>query len=394
MYSCYIASNILIVLVLLCIFRYNVTKELINMLCYHTQLEVNDDFHKEILFDMFFDWLQTTKNKMNGLAFNNKLPFSYQVKNKKLIIQDFKQQETLVILYTTSNNEKNNHFIVEILYSYTQHTLNLNFYITMTSESTYFSNVSIPQIFRTLIKSPYILKDQTLSIDEKPIFIKQSTYQRMKKTHYHLPLVIIHLSKHKKGCIHPYYLAKELIGIAHVICLTDAKEDLYSIITIRYPNKQDYQQKVSPVDNEKIIIHHISNKLRNYYIQEQTHIPSYQKLQEIELKNKHQTSLHDNQLFQEQFQQVICEKKAELEFFKSQYQELLSKKEKLIQHNKQLELEKEKIKETPLLICQKEQVEEFQNFLIRFIEAKLNNLDPTETYRKRTVLQSIIEKNK
>lgn len=364
------------------------------MLCYHTHLKVNNEFNQDILYDMFFNWLQTTKNKMNNLDFNNQLPFSFEVNNKKLIICEYNEPDFLVIYFTTSQNGKKNRFTVEILYSKTACTLDLNFYITISSQSKYFQNVSIPQIFRTLMNSPYILKDHSFHIDDQPIMMNKIQYQQINQTQYDLPLVILHSNQYSKNCIHPYKLARELIGIAHVICIKNSDKNLFTTIKILYPNNQTDSQVINLQTNEKVIIHYLSSKLRNYYIQEKKHDYSLQKLQELELRTQHQSTVEDNKQLQIDFSHEIQEKKDELEIFYSLYQELLSKRNQLIHKNNDLKNHISRSKEEPLIIMDKEQVYDVQEFLISFIEKQLQNFDPTETYRKRTVLQSILQKNK
>lgn len=364
------------------------------MLCYHTQLKVNDEFNQNILYDIFFDWLQTTKNRMEGLEFKYDLPFMYKIENKELNIKKFEHENILAIHYVTSNNDKKNRFTVEILYSIINHTLDLNFYITLTDDSKYFRSISIPMIFRMLIRSPYILDDHSLPINDQPIYRSTNAYSYLIKTKYDLPLIVLRLNDKRKGVIHPFKLAKELTGIAHVICITNAKEDMHSIITIRYPNKQEFHQKVNPSDHETFIIHNISNKIRNLYILESKNIYSYQKLTELELKHQHLSSVDATNQYQELFKQEIQDKYDELNFLKEQYQELLLKQQQLKVKNTQLESEIEKLNETPILVCEKEQVKEFQDFLLPFIEKHVKNFDPTRRYRKRDVLESILLKNK
>ena len=54
------------------------------MMSYYTRVKMKDDFNQEELFHLFFDWLENTKNRMEGLTFKGQLPFSYEVNRKKL----------------------------------------------------------------------------------------------------------------------------------------------------------------------------------------------------------------------------------------------------------------------------------------------------------------------
>lgn len=254
------------------------------MLCYHTDLKMDQNFNEDVLYEMFFNWLQTTRNVMEGLEFNHYLPFSYHINNKRLFIQEFIHNDILVISFITNDNEINTRFTVEIIYMKHTNQLELNFYMTTMNDSTYTCNVSIPNIFRTLINSSYTLKDQSLPINDQPLYRNYSEYQKLDVTRHNLPFVVLHLNNKGRTCISPFKLARELIGVSHVICVKGTDENRFSKIMILYPNNLIDVHTVDSNDTEKMIIHTLSDKLRNSHIQYSKDIHSLQKLQERELE--------------------------------------------------------------------------------------------------------------
>ena len=53
------------------------------MISYYTHLNTKDNFNKEVLFSYFFEWLQTSKNKMYHLNYLNEDSFVYEENRKK-----------------------------------------------------------------------------------------------------------------------------------------------------------------------------------------------------------------------------------------------------------------------------------------------------------------------
>ena len=88
------------------------------MISYYTRIKVNEHFNNNILFNMVLNWLDTTRNKMEGLSFNGKLPFSYETGKKKLTFDWFKQHNIYTIQFVTKDNRKNAQFVVEAMVDY------------------------------------------------------------------------------------------------------------------------------------------------------------------------------------------------------------------------------------------------------------------------------------
>lgn len=53
------------------------------MICYYTKLEVNEEFNRHILTDMFIQWLNSkSKNRMEGLKYDGETSFLYSINQK------------------------------------------------------------------------------------------------------------------------------------------------------------------------------------------------------------------------------------------------------------------------------------------------------------------------
>ena len=61
------------------------------MLCFYAQFQAKH-LTQDRLIEMFLDWQEHSRNKMNGLNYDGRIPFRYQIDHKELNIQIFKQQ--------------------------------------------------------------------------------------------------------------------------------------------------------------------------------------------------------------------------------------------------------------------------------------------------------------
>ena len=127
------------------------------MLCYYSQFQTKH-LTQDRLIDMLLEWLEHSKNKMNGLNYDGRIPFQYEIDHKILNIQIF-EQRYLTLYFSTKDNYKNTHFIVEIIYDLIDEKIHLRFSKETSNESRYISAVSIPALFKTIMTSPYIEDD-------------------------------------------------------------------------------------------------------------------------------------------------------------------------------------------------------------------------------------------
>lgn len=84
------------------------------MLCYYAVFPTKN-LNQDILIDFLWDWLEHSKNKMEGLYIEKTFPFEYEVDHKHLKLQIF-DEKYFTIYFSTQDNDKNTHFIVEVIY--------------------------------------------------------------------------------------------------------------------------------------------------------------------------------------------------------------------------------------------------------------------------------------
>lgn len=221
------------------------------MLCFYTVLKTQN-LNQELLISMVIDWLEHSKNKMEGLCYNEQLPFEYQIDNKHLIIQLFFDRY-FTIYFSTKDNYKNTHFIVEIIYDIDHQVIHLRFSKETSNESQYISAISIPSLFKTIITSPYIQEDVYP-------FINQAHQIKNAKSLKASQLPIVYM---KTRAIDANHLARELLGLAHVCyCVKQKEEGCIEIIYLKYHESYVLSQKKRYLYQ----IYDINEKLREYHI--------------------------------------------------------------------------------------------------------------------------------
>lgn len=357
------------------------------MICYYTHLNVNDDFNQEILLEMFFSWLNNTKNRMPGLSFDH-IPFYYQIDNKKLIIDEFQDHQIMAIKFKTHDNYKNNQFIVEIIYSYMTQSIDLNFYKEIKDDSKYISAISIPKIFKDIILSSYIRLDEILQIQDKPHFFNYREFKSMNKDHFHLPLII--LTRTNRCCIDPFILSQKVLGIAHVICIHS--HVMKESVDIIYPD--GYQECLMVESKKSLFIDQLSEKLRNYMIQENNQCYSFDELMRLRLQNEHDQNIQASKEFQQYFENEINNTKIQLEQIKEEFKQLEQELKESEELSQRLEQEMSKYLQESILVTSDLKLKDnYERFIKDIIQQTINNLAKTEKYRKRDVLESIIRSN-
>lgn len=236
------------------------------MLCYYSQFQTKH-LTQDKLIDILLEWLEHSKNKMNGLNYDGRIPFQYEIDHKILNIQIF-EQRYLTLYFSTKDNYKNTHFIVEIIYDLIDETIHLRFSKETSNESRYISAVSIPALFKTIMTSPYI-EDDVYSFNNQAhriIHVDQLKEVKTKK-----PLIYM-----RTRWIDANRLAREVLGLAHVCyCIQQKEEGCIEII--------DGQESHFYQLNKKIAYHYqireINELLRNMTIQQYKNVmPSYDSL--------------------------------------------------------------------------------------------------------------------
>lgn len=353
------------------------------MLCYSTLVDVSDEFNKEILLDFYFEWLNTTRNKMDGLYYNHESSFVYEVKNKKLRIEDFKEHSLLGIYFSTRDNEKNYEFNVEILYNYDYSTLLLNFYKKMHEDSRDITSLSLPRIFKSLLSSEYILKDYNLRIKKDPYFLDNNRYEKIMQTPHDFPIVV--LTKNKKCLLHPYNLSEALFTIGHVLVINTDKKPT---ATIYYPDGSNENIDKYP---EKYMTHLISEKVRNYLLENNLQYLTFDDYMRLRLENIHNEKKESLYEFESYFDNEITDLKHQVNKLKDDYDHYYQKYTLLIKQKDELEASLYTQSKEPLIISKDKDISQKQELLLDIMNETLRDLPEVETYRKRDVLVSIKE---
>lgn len=323
---------------------------------------------------------------MKGLDFQG-MPFSYQESHKELKIDDFQEKKIIGIQFITTDNYKKSKFIVEILYSYEHQTLDLGFYKEIKDDSKYISAITLPLIFKDLMLSSYIQKDQVLSIQDQPYFFNRKEYQKIIKNHFQLPIVVLY--RHKKCCVNPFLLSQKILGIGHVLCVYNHEDvDKAEII---YPN--EYKEIIEKRFNENIMMQEIGEKVRNYMIQENNQFYSFDDLLKLRLQNEHSQNILSSKEFEQYFQDEIVISQNELEQLKEEYLLLQEEYDKLKQTHQTLEKKMFKYNEEALLISYKQDHQEEIQCVYDIIEGVIQTFSSKAKYRKKDVLQSIMRRN-
>ena len=352
------------------------------MLSYSVSVDVNDDFNKEILLDYYFTWLNTTKNKMHGLSYNNESSFVYEINNKKLRIEDFKEHSIFGIYFSTRDNDKNFEFNVEILYNYDYSTLLLNFYKKMYEDSKNVAALSIPRIFKTLLSSEYILKDYNLRIKDQPYFFDMNRYQKIMHTPHDFPIVV--LTKNKKCLVNPYHLAEKLFTVGHVVVVNTYGKPT---ATIYYPDGEKEDVSDYPRQYMSLLI---SEKARNYLLENNLQYLTFDDYMKLRLEGKHNEKIEDLNEFENYFNNEINDLNLQLEQLKNDYNQYLTTYETLLKQKEKLENSFYTDKK-PLLITKQKNTQDIEDVLLEIINDTLRDLPENETYRKRDILLSIKE---
>lgn len=355
------------------------------MICYYTRVNVSNEFNQDILISMFFDWLNnTSKNRMEGIHYNKEKSYQYINDNKIIKIENFNDFNSLGIQFELNDYYRKSNFKVEVIYNYENNVLGLGFYKEINEESEFIEKISIPGIFKDLLKSSYIEKDNGLNISLKPLFIQSREYHEIKKINHTLPLII--LTRNKRCIVDPNKLNDKVFGIGHVLCVLSKNKDLEAKII--YPDGF-----IEIVDNNKqhLMQKTIREKVRVYMIEESHQYYSFDDLMKLKLHKEHQIKEEENRELKSGFLQEIIELKDEIlmlqeeyELRKEEYNKL--KKENELLENKLLLDEKESI-----LILKEKDNDNYRKLVINTLSRYAKGLPLEDNFRKRDILNSILE---
>lgn len=357
------------------------------MLYYCTHLRVNEELTRDILIDMYIDWIMNSANKMDGLEYDGSQCFEYSVDSKKLRIEDFEDYGILGLQFITSDNNRNMTFIVEVMFDYINEYLDLNFYNEIKDDSVYHGIKGIPNIFKMLLTSDYILDDNNIKIDNKPHYMSRNEYDDMLSKIYNLPIVVLNRDiKGNKLCVvNPNKLAEKLYGIAHVVVINRANDPQLEIL---YPNT--YKEKISK-DKEIKMIALCFEGVNEYLKRVNSEYFNYDDLLNMRLDYVQSVNEKNSKATFDMFRDEVEELEERLEFLRNEFKtlndEMISLSEKEILLNKKLE---ESSREA-ILYTSKTGYEDDRKVLIDLLNKIYGNFHPKKPFRKIPVLKSIIE---
>ena len=348
------------------------------MISYYTRIKVNEHFNNNILFNMVLNWLDTTRNKMEGLSFNGKLPFSYETGKKKLTFDWFKQHNIYAVQFVTKDNRKNAQFVVEAIYHSNEQWVDLYFNKQLTENSKYIPGTNIPGVFKQLLSSEYVLE----KISEEPLFL---SYHDFKNIIINKPIVV--LGRNKRCCVSPFELSKLLFGLSEVVCVP-TKQNPYmkisdfngKLITFSFENEKDTSQKV---------LEYLVKMLYEYY-QPKT----YDFLVSQRLHDEHQTteSFHQEMLLEAK--QIVDEQNNSFEFLKAYYDDLLVEYNELVEKKKEIDDLIYRYKKEYFLLADIDLYQEQEALMIELLKQELMRLNNGNVYRRKHIVESIMEADK
>ena len=351
------------------------------MLCFYAQFQTKH-LTQDRLIEMFLDWQEHSRNKMNGLNYDGRIPFRYQIDHKELNIQIFKQQY-LTLYFSTKDNYKNTLFIVEVIYDFIYEKIHLRFSKETSNESRYISAISIPKIFKTIITSSYIEED----VYPFTYHAHRINKDQLEEIKTEKPLVYM-----RTRCINANRLATELFGLAHVCyCLEQSEEGCIEIIDDQESRFYQVNKKVA----YRYQIREINEIIRNMTIQKYKDVmPSYDALYQGWLYHQQNSAMKNSKEYQKEFQEEIIRRQQEINELKEFYHLMLEDIKEQKQKNDQL-LQIQQCQGTALLhIDDMDKVLTYREVLLRYLQHKAQELEAThEIYRRLDILHAIVEKN-
>lgn len=354
------------------------------MICFYTRVNVDEQFNKDILLNMFIEWLNSSsKNRMEGLDYNNEDSYIYKLDNKVLKIEDFNDYDVFAVQFVLNDYSRKSYFKVEVIYSYKDHGLELGFYKEINEESQFIDKISIPRIFKELLSSTYIVKDNDLEITKKPLFIQTREYHNITANEHQLPLIV--LNRNKRCIVDPNKLNEEVFGIGHVLCVLNKKELEAKII---YPDGF-----IETVEEDKPyqMIKDIREKVRSYMIEESYQSYAFDDYMKLKLHKEHQIKADENKELRKGFLEEIDELKELVTLLQQEYEEKKDIYTKLLEESNYLEQQLSLESKEPLLVLKTQDNEEYKQLVINTLTKFAKGLPLEDRFRKRDVLYSILE---
>ena len=351
------------------------------MLCYYAVFPTKN-LNQDILIDFLWDWLEHSKNKMEGLYIEKTFQFEYEVDHKHLKLQIF-DEKYFTIYFSTQDNDKNTHFIVEVIYDMLEEKIYLRFSKETSHDSRYISAVSIPVLFKNILVSPYI-KSDIYPLSYKAHHVKD--IEAMKVQEHQLPILYMHTTY-----IDANLLARKMLGLAHVCYCKNQKEEGYIEII------DDHESRIFQLNKKRqslYQIYELNELLRNEIIKKyKNHMPSYEQLYQNQILHQQNMTMKNAYDYQEEFKKEIKRQQIEVDELKDIYHMLMEDKQKAQKQNQKL-MQVGQYHDALIYVDHMDKIASYHDCLLQYIQHKAHDLETTqEIYRRLDILNAILKKN-
>lgn len=351
------------------------------MLCYYAVFPTKN-LNQDILIDFLWEWLEHSKNKMEGLYIEKTFLFEYEVDHKHLKLQIF-DEKYFTIYFSTQDNDKNTHFIVEVIYDMLEEKIYLRFSKETSHDSRYISAVSIPVLFKNILVSPYI-KSDIYPLSYKAHHVKD--IEAMKVQEHQLPILYMHTTY-----IDANLLARKMLGLAHVCYCKNQKEEGYIEII------DDHESRIFQLNKKRqslYQIYELNELLRNEIIKKyKNHMPSYEQLYQNQILHQQNMTMKNAYDYQEEFKKEIKRQQIEVDELKDIYHMLMEDKKKAQKQNQKL-MQVGQYHDALIYVDHMDKIASYHDCLLQYIQHKAHDLETTqEIYRRLDILNAILKKN-
>lgn len=351
------------------------------MLCYYAVFPTKN-LNQDILIDFLWEWLEHSKNKMEGLYIEKTFLFEYEVDHKHLKLQIF-DEKYFTIYFSTQDNDKNTHFIVEVIYDMLEEKIYLRFSKETSHDSRYISAVSIPVLFKNILVSPYI-KSDIYPLSYKAHHVKD--IEAMKVQEHQLPILYMHTTY-----IDANLLARKMLGLAHVCYCKNQKEEGYIEII------DDHESRIFQLNKKRqslYQIYELNELLRNEIIKKyKNHMPSYEQLYQNQILHQQNMTMKNAYDYQEEFKKEIKRQQIEVDELKDIYHMLMEDKQKALKQNQKL-MQVGQYHDALIYVDHMDKIASYHDCLLQYIQHKAHDLETTqEIYRRLDILNAILKKN-
>lgn len=351
------------------------------MLCYYAVFPTKN-LNQDILISFLWDWLEHSKNKMEGLYIEKTFPFEYEVDHKHLKLRIF-DEKYFTIYFSTQDNDKNTHFIVEVIYDMLEEKIHLRFSKETSHDSRYISAVSIPVLFKNILVSPYI-KSDIYPLSYKAHHVKD--IEAMKVQEHQLPILYMHTTY-----IDANLLARKMLGLAHVCYCKNQKEEGYIEII------DDHESRIFQLNKKRqslYQIYELNELLRNEIIKKyKNHMPSYEQLYQNQILHQQNMTMKNAYDYQEEFKKEIKRQQIEVDELKDIYHMLMEDKQKVQKQNQKL-MQVGQYHDALIYVDHMDKIASYHDCLLQYIQHKAHDLETTqEIYRRLDILNAILKKN-